>query len=116
LKAYNIDTKNLILIDPQGYLEFIYLIKFSRGIITDSGGITEEATLLNIPCLTLRNTTERPETVTQGTNVLIGDDLSKLESCLNQIIAGNWKNAVIPELWDGKSANRIVEKLQHFYH
>ena len=116
LESYNIDTHNLILIDPQGYLEFIYLIKFSLGIITDSGGITEEATLLNIPCLTLRNTTERPETVSQGTNELVGDDFAKLESCLNDIIAGNWKNAVVPDLWDGKSANRIVEKLQHFYH
>ncbi len=116
LESYNVDTKNLIIIDPQGYLEFIYLIKFSRGIITDSGGITEEATLLNIPCLTLRNSTERPETVSQGTNELIGDDLAKLESCLNEIIAGNWKNAVIPDLWDGKSANRIVDKLQQFYH
>lgn len=111
----NIDTSNLILIDPQGYLEFIYLVKYSRGIITDSGGISEEATLLNIPCITLRNSTERPETVKQGTNILVGDDLLKLKLCLDQINSGSWKNSVIPELWDGKSANRIVEKLQCIY-
>jgi UDP-N-acetylglucosamine 2-epimerase (non-hydrolysing) len=115
IKANNIDTSNLILIDPQGYLEFIYLVKYSRGIITDSGGISEEATLLNIPCITLRNSTERPETVTQGTNILVGDDLFKLELCLNDINSGNWKKSSIPELWDGKSANRIVEKLQYIY-
>jgi UDP-N-acetylglucosamine 2-epimerase (non-hydrolysing) len=115
LDSSNIDTKNLLLIDPQGYLEFIYLVKFARGIITDSGGITEEATLLNVPCITLRNSTERPETVTLGTNVLVGDDMVKFEQYLHDIIAGNWKKGVIPDLWDGKSANRIVEKLQHLY-
>jgi UDP-N-acetylglucosamine 2-epimerase (non-hydrolysing) len=61
-------------------------VKYAKGIITDSGGITEEATLLNIPCITLRNSTERPETVTQGTNILVGDDLNQLEFCLNDII------------------------------
>ena len=115
IESNHINTTHLILIDPQAYLEFIYLVKFSKGIITDSGGITEEATLLNIPCITLRNSTERPETVTQGTNILVGDDLNQLEFCLNDIIAGNWKKATIPELWDGQSANRIVEKLQYIY-
>lgn len=116
LDSFNIDTKTLLLIDPQGYLEFIYLVKYARGIITDSGGITEEATLLNIPCLTLRNSTERPETVTQGTNELVGDDMVKFEKCLNAIIEGKWKNTIIPDLWDGKAASRIVEKLQYLYH
>ncbi len=106
---------NLIMIEPQGYLEFIYLVKNTKGIITDSGGITEEATVLHIPCLTLRNSTERPETITIGTNELIGDDMGKLKRCLAEIINGDWKKGSIPELWDGKCSSRIVEILNKLY-
>ena len=115
LNQLNVSYDSLQLIDPQGYLEFIYLIKNCKGIITDSGGITEEATVLDIPCLTLRNSTERPETVTMGTNELIGDDLEKLKNCLNQIMNNNWKKGNIPQFWDGKTSGRIVEILFRLY-
>lgn len=75
LDTINFNSRELILLEPQPYLEFMYLIKNAMGIITDSGGITEEATVLNIPCITMRNSTERPETVLDGTNELVGDDL-----------------------------------------
>ncbi len=115
LNNLKINHQRLIMIDPQGYLEFIYLVKNAKGIITDSGGITEEATVLHIPCLTLRNSTERPETVTLGTNELIGEDLPKLKSYLEKIIAGEWKKGSIPEFWDGKTSGRIVASLLSIY-
>ena len=115
LNNLKINHDRLIMIDPQGYLEFIYLVKNTKGIITDSGGITEEATVLHIPCLTLRNSTERPETVTLGTNELIGDDLPKLKLYLEKIIAGEWKKGSIPDYWDGKTSGRIVSSLLSIY-
>lgn len=115
LDSMKVDNERLIMIDPQGYLEFIYLVKNAKGIITDSGGITEEATVLHIPCLTLRNSTERPETVTLGTNELIGEDLPKLKKYLEKIIAGQWKKGLIPEFWDGKTSERIVASLLSIY-
>jgi UDP-N-acetylglucosamine 2-epimerase (non-hydrolysing) len=115
LNNLDIDHKRLIMIDPLGYLEFIYLVKYAKGIITDSGGITEEATVLQVPCLTLRNSTERPETVTIGTNELIGDDLPKLKLYLGKIMEGNWKKGSIPEFWDGKTSERIVKSLLSIY-
>ncbi|MEQ1795493.1 MAG: UDP-N-acetylglucosamine 2-epimerase (non-hydrolyzing) [Nitrospira sp.] len=98
-------------IDPLGYLEFNYLVKHACGVITDSGGITEETTVLGVPCLTLRDNTERPETVTIGTNELIGTDPNKLAPALTRLIRGHWKKGAIPPKWDGKSAERIVEHL-----
>jgi UDP-N-acetylglucosamine 2-epimerase (non-hydrolysing) len=109
------DSTIIKTVDPQAYHEFIYLIKNARGIITDSGGITEEATLLNIPCITIRNTTERPETVEIGTNVLVGDDRTKLQISMKNIIQGNWKTGRIPEKWDGHTATRIVDILLKKY-
>src|SRR5688572_11289252 len=107
--------EKLITLDPMGYLEFIYLVKNAKAIITDSGGITEEATLLKVPCLTLRDSTERPETVTIGTNELVGRDPLKLIPFLNQLNKGQWKESSIPPLWDGKTAVRIVAKLIELY-
>lgn len=98
-------------VDPQGYLEFNYLVKHAKGVITDSGGITEETTVLGVPCLTLRDNTERPETVTVGTNELIGTDPAKLAPALERLMAGQWKKGAIPEKWDGKAAERIVAEL-----
>jgi len=100
------------LVDPQPYLEFNYMVKNSFGVITDSGGITEETTVMGVPCLTLRNTTERPETVTVGTNELIGTDPAKLKPALDKLFAGEWKKGSIPEKWDGHTAERIVAALE----
>jgi UDP-N-acetylglucosamine 2-epimerase (non-hydrolysing) len=115
VEKFKISQDKIIMIDPQNYLEFIYLIKHSKGIITDSGGITEEATVLHIPCLTLRNSTERPETITLGTNELIGEDWDKLQLYLKKVIDGDWKKGLVPPLWDGKTSDRIVETLNSIY-
>lgn len=111
----NLSTDKVHMIDPQGYLEFIYLVKNAKAIITDSGGITEEATVLHVPCLTMRTSTERPETITLGTNELIGDDLNLLAEYIEKIIKGNWKKGTIPKNWDGHTSTRIVETLQKLY-
>jgi UDP-N-acetylglucosamine 2-epimerase (non-hydrolysing) len=94
--------------DPLSYLEFIYLLKEAKGVITDSGGVQEETTVLGIPCVTLRNNTERPETVTLGTNKLIGSEIKDLEFAMSQIQSGSWKKGTRPPLWDGQTAERIV--------
>jgi UDP-N-acetylglucosamine 2-epimerase (non-hydrolysing) len=99
-------------VDPQGYLEFNYLVKHAKGVITDSGGITEETTVMGVPCLTLRDNTERPETVTVGTNELIGTDPAKLAPALSRLMKGRWKRGAIPENWDGGTATRIVAELE----
>lgn len=103
---------NLKLVEPQPYLEFNYLVKHAKAVITDSGGITEETTVMGVPCMTLRDTTERPETVTVGTNELIGTDPAKLRPALDRLFAGQWKKGKIPEKWDGKTGERIVETLE----
>ena len=99
-------------VDPLGYLEFNYLVKHAKGVITDSGGITEETTVLGVPCLTLRDNTERPETITIGTNELIGTDPSKLPPALARLMAGQWKKGGVPPLWDGAAAERIIRQLE----
>ena len=88
-----------------------YIVKNSKCVITDSGGITEETTVMGIPCITLRDNTERPETVTEGTNELIGTNPKKLVSALKKLFAGNWKKGSIPNLWDGQAADRIIKHL-----
>lgn len=103
---------NIRLVDPQPYLEFNYLVKHAKAVITDSGGITEETTVMGVPCLTLRETTERPETVTTGTNELIGTDPAALAPALERLFAGQWKSGGIPEKWDGHSGERIVAILE----
>lgn len=103
---------NLRLVDPQPYLEFNFLVKQAKAVITDSGGITEETTVMGVPCLTLRDTTERPETVTIGTNELIGTDSTKLKPALDELFAGQWKSGGIPEKWDGRTGERIVAELE----
>lgn len=102
---------SLHYVAPQGYLEFNYLVKYAKGVITDSGGITEETTVLGVPCLTLRDNTERPETVTVGTNELIGTDPANLGPALARLLADKWKKGSIPDKWDGKAAERIVTEL-----
>jgi UDP-N-acetylglucosamine 2-epimerase (non-hydrolysing) len=112
LKGLDVKFPNLHLVEPMGYLEFIYLIRHARGVITDSGGITEEATVLGIPCMTLRDSTERPETITMGTNELVGTDPAAIRPHLTRLMNGAWKNGSIPERWDGKTAGRIVDHLE----
>ena len=100
------------LVEPQPYLEFNYLVKHAKGVITDSGGITEETTVMGVPCLTLRDNTERPETVEIGTNALIGTDPAALKPALDRLFAGNWQKGGIPEKWDGHTGERIVAALE----
>ncbi len=102
---------NLHIVDPMGYLEFNYLVQHSRAVVTDSGGITEETTVMGVPCITLRDNTERPETCTVGTNELIGTNPAAVKPALDKLYAGEWKKGAIPELWDGHAAERIVEIL-----
>lgn len=103
---------NFHLVDPQPYLEFNYLVKNALVVITDSGGITEETTVMGIPCLTLRDNTERPETISLGTNELIGTDPSRIKPAMDRLFAGQWKQGSIPPLWDGKTGERIVTHLE----
>ena len=103
---------NLRLVEPQPYLEFNYLVRHAKAVITDSGGITEETTVMGVPCLTIRDTTERPETVELGTNELIGTDPAALGPALERIFAGQWKTGRIPDKWDGKTGERIAEALE----
>ncbi len=111
LRSANFSDPRLVQIDPLGYLEFIYLLKHAKAVITDSGGITEEATVLNIPCMTLRDSTERPETIEIGTNELVGTDPRHLSGYFTKLEAGQWKLGTVPELWDGRTAERIVDVL-----
>jgi len=109
MEQFGIYPKSVILVDPMGYFEFNYLVKHAKGVITDSGGITEETTVMGIPCITMRNSTERPETVSIGTNELIGTDPEQLKNYLHKLLDGDWKQGGVPPLWDGKTANRIIE-------
>lgn len=108
LQNLGIEDDRLHLIDPLGYLEFNFLVENSKAVITDSGGITEETTVMGIPCMTLRDNTERPETVNIGSNELIGTDPSAIKPAMEKLFAGKWKIGSIPEKWDGKTAERIV--------
>ncbi len=114
IKAFGLESllnANVILTDPIGYLDFISLVKNCELVITDSGGIQEESTYLGVQCLTLRDNTERPVTVEVGTNHLIGTNFKKAELAALEILSGKKKVGKIPELWDGKAAERIVEIL-----
>lgn len=102
---------NLHITAPLGYLEFIWLVRHAKAVITDSGGITEETTVLGVPCMTLRDSTERPETVIQGTNELLGTDPANIEPAMERLRSGAWKRGQVPPLWDGHAAERIVEIL-----
>jgi UDP-N-acetylglucosamine 2-epimerase (non-hydrolysing) len=115
LEGLNIVHDRLHIVEPLSYLEFNYLVKNSKGVITDSGGITEETTVMGVPCLTLRDNTERPETITIGTNELVGTDPANLKPYLDRLLKGDWKKGGVPPLWDGKAAERIVEKLLAIY-
>jgi len=102
---------NLHIVEPMGYLEFNYLVERAKAVVTDSGGITEETTVMGVPCITLRDNTERPETCTVGTNELIGTNPAAIKPALDKLFAGEWKKGAIPELWDGHAAERIISVL-----
>ena len=96
---------------PMSYLEFGWLTAHARGIITDSGNVAEEATFNGVPCITLNSYTEHQETVTQGTNVLVGEDSERLAQAVSQMVGGQWKSGSLPDRWDGRTAERIVKIL-----
>jgi UDP-N-acetylglucosamine 2-epimerase (non-hydrolysing) len=102
---------NFHVVEPLSYLQFNYIVEHALAVVTDSGGVTEEATVLGVPCMTLRDSTERPETVTMGSNVLVGTDPQAIAPWLDLLFAGNWKKGTIPPLWDGRTGERIVEAL-----
>jgi UDP-N-acetylglucosamine 2-epimerase (non-hydrolysing) len=108
------NSKNLFLIKPQTYLEFSYLTANAMGIITDSGNVAEEATFNSVPCITLNSYTEHTETVTEGSNVLVGENAKKLGEATKAMISGKWKKCSLPERWDGRSAERIVSILLNY--
>ncbi len=102
-------ARNLRLVDPMGYLEFLALTSQARLILTDSGGLQEESTALGVPCLTLRENTERPITVEVGTNLVVGTDPSRIQQAADRALDGQGKKGRIPELWDGRSSERIAD-------
>jgi UDP-N-acetylglucosamine 2-epimerase (non-hydrolysing) len=106
---------NVRFMDPLGYKDFLKLVKESLFVITDSGGIQEESTYLDIPCLTMRDNTERPITLSEGTNVLVGRDRARVLAEARKILAGEGKRGMRPALWDGRTAQRIVAVLRAFH-
>jgi UDP-N-acetylglucosamine 2-epimerase (non-hydrolysing) len=115
ISEFGLDAAKLHLLDPLPYIEFLALQRRATAVITDSGGIQEETTYLGVPCLTLRGNTERPITVSAGTNTLIGSDNTKLESELAKILEGKAKSGTIPPLWDGHAGDRVAEILCELY-
>lgn len=120
IKEYDLSNRlseaiNLKLIEPLGYMEFLDLMIHAKMILTDSGGIQEETTILGVPCLTIRENTERPITITEGTNILVGTNPHKIIHNAYMIISGKGKKGTIPELWDGKASERIVNILTGYF-
>lgn len=110
-KNLGISHPNLFLVDPLPYLEFNYLVERAMAVITDSGGITEETTVMGVPCLTLRDNTERPETCDVGTNELVGTNPEAIPPVMKVLLSGEWREGGIPKLWDGKTSGRIIKEL-----
>jgi UDP-N-acetylglucosamine 2-epimerase (non-hydrolysing) len=113
IEEFGIDASRLHMLEPLPYIEFLALQLRATVVITDSGGIQEETTYLRVPCLTLRNNTERPVTVTMGTNVLVGNDTAKLRAELVRVLEGKAKTGDVPPLWDGHAGKRIAEVLMN---
>jgi UDP-N-acetylglucosamine 2-epimerase (non-hydrolysing) len=111
MKNLGISHHRLHMAEPMAYLEFNYLVKHAKAVITDSGGITEETTVMHVPCMTLRDNTERPETISMGTNELVGTDPKSIAPAMEKLFSGNWKTGAIPDKWDGHTAERIVDVL-----
>ena len=111
LSVLDITSERLYILPPQPYLSFGYLVSHAQGLITDSGNVAEEATFLGIPCMTLSTYAEHPETVTIGTNRLVGEDPEILANALDMLNKGEWQKGLLPERWDGHTAERIVQTL-----
>lgn len=111
VRSLNIKADNLHILPTQSYLAFGYLLDKAFGVITDSGNIAEEATFLGIPCITLNTYAEHPETVQTGTNELVGEDPARLSEAMQALMSGRWKQGNLPEKWDGRTAERIVQML-----
>lgn len=107
--------KGLIKLEPQGYIDFLHLIKNAAFVVTDSGGVQEETTFLHIPCLTVRPNTERPVTITKGTNTLLDFDKKRIVAEINNILKSKYKTGTIPEKWDGKTSERIVQAINEYF-
>ncbi len=107
-------TRGLQLVEPMGYFDFIGLVEKCKVVVTDSGGIQEETTYLGVPCLTMRENSERPSTISVGTNLLIGSDLERLGLELENISAGKFKKGSVPPFWDGRAAERIMADIEAF--
>ncbi|MBR9914835.1 MAG: UDP-N-acetylglucosamine 2-epimerase (non-hydrolyzing) [Algicola sp.] len=112
LEKLHVNHPRLHMIEPLSYLEFNYLVEKAKAVITDSGGITEEASVLRVPCLTLRDNTERPETITLGTNELVGTKPEQLKPYLDRLFNNEWKEGQDIPLWDGQTSKRIIENLK----
>jgi UDP-N-acetylglucosamine 2-epimerase (non-hydrolysing) len=115
LEQIGFTASNLHTAPPMSYLEFNFLVKYAKAVITDSGGITEETTVMHVPCMTLRDNTERPETVDLGSNELIGTNPDNLIPAFERLFSGKWKKGQIPPLWDGQTGVRITKKLIELY-
>jgi UDP-N-acetylglucosamine 2-epimerase (non-hydrolysing) len=113
LAALGSTVPGLHFVDPQPYLEFNHLVRHAKAVITDSGGVTEETTVMRVPCMTLRDTTERPETVSVGTNEILGTDPATLSAALDRLFTTGWKKGGIPDKWDGRTGERIARVLEH---
>jgi UDP-N-acetylglucosamine 2-epimerase (non-hydrolysing) len=108
IAEFGFDIGNIQITDPFGYLEFLNLTSNARIVLTDSGGLQEETTILGIPCLTLRHNTERP------TNIMVGPDKNRILDGFRKVMNGDWKPSGPPELWDGHAAERIVDIIRVF--
>ena len=109
-----LDTRAILQLPPMGYLEMLGLMKDARVVLTDSGGIQEETTALGVPCITLRENTERPITADEGTNTIVGQDPAKILAAFNEVMQSGGKAGRIPQFWDGHAAERIARAIQEW--
>jgi UDP-N-acetylglucosamine 2-epimerase (non-hydrolysing) len=112
MRDVQIENQKLIITEPLGYLDFLKLEESAKLVLTDSGGIQEESTFLRVPCLTLRENTERPVTITSGTNHLVGLDLEAIIKEVDFLLQNGYRDFALPPLWDGKASQRIVQVLE----
>jgi UDP-N-acetylglucosamine 2-epimerase (non-hydrolysing) len=111
---FGLSMDGIRTMEPLGYLEFLNLESTAKVVLTDSGGLQEETTILGVPCLTLRHNTERPVTIEHGTNIMVGPDKGRILEAFRRIVNGDWKPSGPPEFWDGHAAQRIVRVIREF--